>query len=153
MCVPTLIRNATKHTSIQNTHRLWYCLGCGGARFNLRVWGEWKYSATHSLTSVLHIGEHTLRCIQIGRALGTHLIGGWVGVTADLAVSKKWNISWHLPRMALRLFTIPGYSSPSIQSNRLSFCYWSCCLTVIVSARGHWHSCSHSLPGVQISFA
>lgn len=118
-----VIRNATKRTSIQNTLRLWHCMACGWARFNRPVWGEWKYRATHSITSSVHGGERsasrTVRCIHIGRALRTHLFWGWVGVTADLAVSEKRNISLHLPRMDLRLFTIAGLSSPSIKSNEV----------------------------------
>lgn len=85
--------------------------------------GNESTGATHSITSSIHGGERsasrTVGRIHIGRALRTHLFGSWVGVTADLAVSEKRNIYLHLPRMALRLFTIAGLSSPGIKSNEV----------------------------------
>ena len=85
--------------------------------------GNESTGATHSITSSIHGGERsasrTVGRIHIGTALRTHLFGSWVGVTADLAVSEKRNIYLHLPRMALRLFTIAGLSSPGIKSNEV----------------------------------
>jgi hypothetical protein len=47
------------------------------------VWGEWRYSSTHTLTSVVDEGEWSAsrpgRSIPRERAPGTHWIGGWVG--------------------------------------------------------------------------
>jgi hypothetical protein len=58
------------------------------------VLGEWKYSSTHSLTSVLDGSErstlHPGRLTPSERTSGTYLIGGWVGPRAVLdAVAKR----------------------------------------------------------------
>jgi hypothetical protein len=55
---------------------------------------EWRYSSTHSLTSVLDGGEwsasHLGRFTPRERAPGTHWIGDWVGLRAGLdAVVKR----------------------------------------------------------------
>jgi hypothetical protein len=60
----------------------------------LRCIGEWRYSSTHSLISVLAGAEWSASRLASftprERALGTHLIGGWVGPKAGLdAVSKR----------------------------------------------------------------
>jgi hypothetical protein len=58
------------------------------------VFGEWRYSSTHSLTSVLDGGEWSVsqpgRFTPREKAPGTHWIGGWVGSRAGLdAVVKR----------------------------------------------------------------
>jgi hypothetical protein len=61
---------------------------------------EWRYSATHSFTSALDGGEwsdlRSGRFTPRERALGTHWIGGWVGLRAILdAVVKRKILSPH----------------------------------------------------------
>jgi hypothetical protein len=59
------------------------------------VLGEWRYSSTHSLSSALDEGEWSVsrpgRFNCMGRAPGTHWIGGWVGPRAvlDAVVKRK----------------------------------------------------------------
>jgi hypothetical protein len=59
------------------------------------VLGEWKYSSTHSLTSVLDEGEWSdsrpNHFTPREKAPGAHWIGGWVGPSAvlDAVVNKK----------------------------------------------------------------
>jgi hypothetical protein len=59
------------------------------------VLGEWRYSSTHSLTSEPHGGEWSAsrpgHFTPKERAIGTHLIGDWVGPRAvlDAVVKRK----------------------------------------------------------------
>jgi hypothetical protein len=59
------------------------------------VLGEWRYSSTYSLTSVLDGGEWSAsrpgRFTPTERTPGTHRIGGWVGPRAvlDAVVKRK----------------------------------------------------------------
>jgi hypothetical protein len=59
------------------------------------VFGEWKYSSTHSLTSALDGSEWSAsrpgRFTPRETAPGTHWIGGWVGPRAvlDAVVKRK----------------------------------------------------------------
>jgi len=61
------------------------------------VLGEWRYSSTHSLTSVLDGGEWSAsrpgRFIPKERVPGTHCIGGWVGPRAGLDAVVRRKIS------------------------------------------------------------
>jgi hypothetical protein len=60
------------------------------------VLGEWRYSATHSLTSALDGGEWSVarpgRFTPRERALDTHWIWGWVGLSAGLDMVSKRKI-------------------------------------------------------------
>jgi hypothetical protein len=57
------------------------------------VLGEWRYSPTHSLTSVLDGGEWSASCpgrfTLWERAFGIHWIGGWVGPRAFLDAGNR----------------------------------------------------------------
>jgi hypothetical protein len=57
------------------------------------VFGEWRYSSTHSLTSALDGGEWSASRSSLypqGRSPGTHWLLGWVGPRAVLeAVVKR----------------------------------------------------------------
>jgi hypothetical protein len=59
------------------------------------IFGEWRYSSTHSLTSPLDRSEWSAsrpgRFTSRERAPGTHWIGGWVGPTGvlDAVVKRK----------------------------------------------------------------
>jgi hypothetical protein len=57
------------------------------------VFREWKYSSTHSLTSVLDGGEWSASCpgrfTARERATGIHWIGGWGGPRAVLDAVKR----------------------------------------------------------------
>jgi hypothetical protein len=60
----------------------------------MKVYWEWRYSSTHSLTSALDGGvvNFTTRPLYPQeRAPGTHWIGGWVGPRAvlDAVVRRK----------------------------------------------------------------
>jgi hypothetical protein len=61
----------------------------------IKVYWEWRYRSTHSLTSALDGGEWSVsrhgRFTARGRAPGTHWIGGWVGPRAvlDTVVKRK----------------------------------------------------------------
>jgi hypothetical protein len=54
----------------------------------------WRYSSTHSLTSVLDGDEWLASCpgrfTRRERAAGTHWIGGWVGPRAGLEAVVIW---------------------------------------------------------------
>jgi hypothetical protein len=67
------------------------------------VLGEWMYSSMHSLTSPLEGGEWSAsrpgRFTPKEQALGTHWIGGWVGLRAilDMVVKRKIpSLHWEL---------------------------------------------------------
>jgi hypothetical protein len=60
-----------------------------------RLFGEWRYNSTHSLTSALDGGEWSAsrpgRFTARKTAPGTHWLGGWVGLRAvlDTALKRK----------------------------------------------------------------
>jgi hypothetical protein len=62
----------------------------------MKVYGEWRYSSTRSLTSALDEGEWSAsrpgRFTPRERAPGTHWIGGWLGPRAvlDAVVKRKF---------------------------------------------------------------
>jgi hypothetical protein len=63
------------------------------------VLGDWRYSATHSLTPALDGGERSAsrpgRFTPRERAPGTHWIGGWVGPRAVL--DARWREKFPTP--------------------------------------------------------
>jgi hypothetical protein len=60
-----------------------------------KLWDQWRYSSTHSLTSALDGSECSAsrpgRFTPRERASGTHWVGGWVGLRAvlDAVVKRK----------------------------------------------------------------
>jgi hypothetical protein len=78
----------------QNVFMAWYLLKVEKVKLSLcltkhhamKLYWEWRYSCTHSLTSALDGGEwsasHPDRFTPRERASGIHWIGGWVSPRA-----------------------------------------------------------------------
>jgi hypothetical protein len=81
-------------------------------KVKVKVLEEWRYSSTHSSTSALEGDEWSVsrpgRFTPRERASGTHWIGGWVGLRADLNAVVKRKIPSAHPESKLRTpFVLP----------------------------------------------
>jgi hypothetical protein len=74
------------------------------------VLGEWTYSSTHSLISVLDGGEWSASCpgrfTTSERALGTHWIGDWVGPQSRSGRGGEEKNSQPLPGLIWKFFVL-----------------------------------------------